>query len=238
MGLGLGKCHGVEQRCFGMHHAHPLAATAGRGLDEHRIADVRGELQDFLFIVADRAVGAGHTRYAGLFHGLDRRDLVAHETDGFGARADENEAALLDALGEVGVLREEAVAGMDRLGVGDFGGADDRRDVEVTVGRARRPDTHRLIRELDILGLAVGHGVQGHGADAERAAGALDAQRNLAAVGYDDFFDHKGDLDNILEPQMNADNFAGSKNWTAERSDAGPSVSEGERHGWREHKRR
>ncbi|WP_296669810.1 hypothetical protein [Sulfuricaulis sp.] len=38
--------------------------------------------------------------------------------------------------------------------------------------------------------------------------------------------------------QMNADNFAGSKNWTAERSDAGPSASEGERHGWREHKHR
>ena len=36
---------------------------------------------------------------------------------------------------------------------------------------------------------------------------------------------------------MNADNFAWSKNWTAERSDAGPSVSEGERQGWREHKR-
>jgi len=37
---------------------------------------------------------------------------------------------------------------------------------------------------------------------------------------------------------MNADNFAWSKNWTAERSDAGPSASEGSRQGWREHKRR
>ena len=41
-----------------------------------------------------------------------------------------------------------------------------------------------------------------------------------------------------MEPQMNADNFAWSKNWTAERSDAGPSASEGERQGWREQKRR
>ena len=30
---------------------------------------------------------------------------------------------LLDALGEIGVLGQEAVAGMDRLGVGDFGRA-------------------------------------------------------------------------------------------------------------------
>jgi hypothetical protein len=35
---------------------------------------------------------------------------------------------------------------------------------------------------------------------------------------------------------MSTDNFAGSGNWTAERSDAGPSASEGERQGWREHK--
>jgi cyanophycinase-like exopeptidase len=39
-----------------------------------------------------------------------------------GRGADEDEAALLDALGEVGVLRQEAVAGMDRDRVGDFGG--------------------------------------------------------------------------------------------------------------------
>ena len=38
-----------------------------------------------------------------------------------------------------------------------------------------------------------------------------------------------------MEPQMNTDNFAESENWTAERSDAGLSVSEGERQGWREH---
>jgi hypothetical protein len=44
-------------------------------------------------------------------------------------------------------------------------------------------------------------------------------------------------LETKKQPQMNADNFARSKNWTAERSDAGPSASEDERQGWREHKR-
>jgi hypothetical protein len=42
----------------------------------------------------------------------------------------------------------------------------------------------------------------------------------------------------IMKPRMNTDNFAGSENWTAERRDAGPSVSEGSRQGWREHKHR
>jgi hypothetical protein len=37
---------------------------------------------------------------------------------------------------------------------------------------------------------------------------------------------------------MDADNFVGNENWTVERSDAGPSASEGERQGWREQKRR
>ena len=36
-----------------------------------------------------------------------------------GRRADEGDAVLLDDLGEVGVLRQEAEAGMDRVGAGD-----------------------------------------------------------------------------------------------------------------------
>ncbi len=35
---------------------------------------------------------------------------------------------------ELGVLGEEAVAGVDRVGAGDLGRADDRRDVEVALG--------------------------------------------------------------------------------------------------------
>ena len=35
--------------------------------------------------------------------------------------------ALADDLGEVGVLGEEAVAGMDGVGAGDLGGGDDAR---------------------------------------------------------------------------------------------------------------
>jgi len=66
-------------------------------------------------------------------------------------RADEHEAGTLHLLGEVGVLREKAVARMDRLRVGDLGGADDRRDIEVARGRGRRSDADRFIGELDVL---------------------------------------------------------------------------------------
>ena len=72
--------------------------------------------------------GAGQDRDARLRHGAARGDLVAHQAHHLGLRTDPGEAALLHDLGEVGVLGEEAVAGVDGVGAGDLGGADDRRD--------------------------------------------------------------------------------------------------------------
>jgi hypothetical protein len=33
--------HGIEQRGFGVHHAHAAPAAAAGGLDDHRVADLR-----------------------------------------------------------------------------------------------------------------------------------------------------------------------------------------------------
>ena len=41
-------------------------------------------------------------------------------------RADEDEAGRFDPLRELGVFRQEAVAGMDRLRAADLGGEQDR----------------------------------------------------------------------------------------------------------------
>ncbi len=48
-----------------------------------------------------------------------------------GPRTDERQVVDGAGLGEGGVLREEAVAGMDRVAAGDQRGADQRRLVEV-----------------------------------------------------------------------------------------------------------
>ena len=61
---------------------------------------------------------------------------------------------------------------MDRLGVGDLGGADDGRDIKVAVGGARRADAHGFVGQAHVFRVAVGLGVDRHGLDAERAAGA------------------------------------------------------------------
>ena len=146
-GAGLGAGHGdrVEQRGLGMHHAHAAPAAAAGGLDDHRVAHGAADLDDFLGIIGQGAFGAGHAGNAGSLHGVLGADLVTHQADGLGARADEGEAGFLDAFAEVGVFREKAVAGVYGLGVGDFGGGNDGGYVEVALGR-RAPGRCRRIR--------------------------------------------------------------------------------------------
>ena len=107
--------------------AHPLAAAAGGGLDQDGVADLAGEPQG-LGIVGDDAVGARDAGDLGRRGDLLGLGLQAHLADRLVGRADELEAAGPADLGEVGVLAQESVAGMDRLDVGDLGGGDDPGD--------------------------------------------------------------------------------------------------------------
>ena len=67
------------------------------------------------------------TGHAEFLRGLLGGDLVAHHPDMLGRRADEGEPVVLDDLHELGVLGEETVARVDRLGAGDLAGGDDGR---------------------------------------------------------------------------------------------------------------
>jgi hypothetical protein len=173
-------------------HAHAAATAAAGGLDDHRIADLAGNFHDLFRIVGQRAFRTRHAGHAGFDHGLLGGHLVAHHPDRFRARADEGEAGLLDAFGEVGVLGEETVAGVDRLGVGDFRRADQRRHVQVAQVGRRRADTDGLVGELHVLGFFIGFGIDDDRLDAELTAGALDTERNFAAIGNENFFKHSG----------------------------------------------
>ena len=148
-----------------------------------------GELER-LGLAADRPVAAGHGRDAQLLGGGLGDDLVAHQPDVLGRGADEGEAVLLDHLGEVGVLGQEAVARMDRVGAGDLGRGQDRHRVQVAVGGLGRADADALVGEADMHGRGVGRGVDRDRGDAHLAAGAQDAQRDLAAIGDQDLVEH------------------------------------------------
>jgi hypothetical protein len=178
---------GVAQMRLGVHHAHAAPAAAAGGLDDDRIADLAGDGHVLVHVIVERTAGTGHARDSGILHGADGLDLVAHQADGLGLRPDEHKAGLLHLFGEVGVLGQETIARMDRAGVGDLGCGDDGRDVEVTQRTGPRADADGLVGHADMLEVAVGGRMHGHGPNAHRMTGAQDAQGDFAAVGDEDF---------------------------------------------------
>jgi hypothetical protein len=78
---------------------------------------------------------------------------------------------------------------MNRVGAGDFGGRDDRGDIEIAVLRRWRADAHRFVGKAHVHRVGVGGRVDRDGLDAHFVARAMDAQRDLAAVGDQELFD-------------------------------------------------
>ena len=93
-------------------------------------------------------------------------------------------------FGEAGVLGQKAVARMHGVGAGDLAGRKQRRDVEIAVLRGRRADADALVGEPHMHGVGVGGGMHRDGRDAQFLAGPQDAQRNFAAIGYEDLVEH------------------------------------------------
>ncbi len=62
-------------------------------------------------------------------------------------RADELDLARSANFGEVRILGKEAIAGVDRLDIGDLGGTDDARDIEITFSGRSGADANRLVRK-------------------------------------------------------------------------------------------
>ncbi|TPW02406.1 MAG: choline dehydrogenase [bacterium] len=188
-GLGLGGLDGLDEVFGGQGDLHAASAAAGGGFDDQGEADgLRG--RDGVLDGLDLAGRARNAGDAGFKDSLFGGDLVAHDPDVLGLGPDEGHAVGFDDLGEAGVLGQEAVAGVDGLGAGDLGSSDDRRDIEVALGRRSRPDTDALVGQPDPHGTAVRFGVHGDGGDAHLLAGAVDPQGDFAAVGDEDLGEH------------------------------------------------
>ena len=191
---------GIAERCLGfgaglldqrfelvraIADLHAAPAAAAGGLDDHRIA---GCLCNRLGLgnVADRAVRSRdqwQTQRAGGTLGFD---LVTHGADVFGLGPDPGDVVTFDNLGELRVFRKEAIARVDRVGMGDFSGRNDRRDIEVAVLGRRRADADRMVGEPHVHGIGIGCGVHRHRLDPHFVRGAVDAQSDLAAIGDQD----------------------------------------------------
>src|SRR5579885_929887 len=170
---------------------HSLAAAAGRGLDQDREAEplrIRERIAEFrhAFPIAARQDG-----YARAFHDSAGAGLVAHQAYVARAGTHELEAGSLAGFREIPVLGKKPVAGMDGIGPVGECGAQDGRDAEIAVLGSGRPDTDRFIRHPDVKGILVRGGINGEGGDAEFAAGANYPDGDSAAIGDEQFLEHR-----------------------------------------------
>ena len=120
-----------------------------------------------------------------------RRILVPHRVHRARGRPDELDVAALADFREVRVLREKTVAGMDRIHVADFRGADDAVDLEVAFRARRGADANRLVGQLDVQRINIRLRINRERPDAEFLAGADNAQRDFAAIGDQNFLKHR-----------------------------------------------
>ena len=175
---------------LGLGDLHAATTAAGGGLDQHGEADLLGGGES-LFLGRDGAVGAGNHRDAGFLHRLLGGDLVAHHLDVVRGRADEGHAMGGHDLGEPGVFRQEPVARVNSLGARDLRRCDDRGDVQVALGRRRRSDADAFVGQANPHGACVALGVDRHRRDTHFLAGPMDPQGDLAAIGDEDFIEHR-----------------------------------------------
>ena len=123
-------------------------------------------------------------------HRLARFILLAHQAGDLGRRTDEFDVGGPADLGKVGVFAEQAVAGMNRVHVGDFSSGDDRRHVEIAVGGARRANADSLVGKAHMQRVAIGLAINSDRANAEFTARVDDAQRDFTAIGYQYLMKH------------------------------------------------
>ena len=189
-GFGAGKLEAFLGFLGVVGDAHAFAAAAGRGLDHHGIADLIGNL-DRMFAVSDHTHVTWNGRDLGGGCRLFALDFVAHGGDGFGVRANEDDAGLLQGGWKRLALRQEPVAGVNSFGTGLLTGVDDLVHEQIRLRRGRRPDVDRFIRHFDVQRVAVGIGIDGNRFDPHLARGFDNAAGNLATVGDQNLFEHR-----------------------------------------------
>src|SRR5206468_12384046 len=80
---------------------------------------------------------------------------------------------------------------MNRIHVSNFSGAYYRWNVEITLGKLRRPNADGLVGETNVQRIPVGIAIDRNRADAQLLAGAYDPQSNFATIRDQDFLEHE-----------------------------------------------
>ena len=181
--------HLVGQFLWPVDRAHAAPAAAPACLQHQRIAHFGGLAAHLIHVVAQN-FGGGDDRNAGRYRHAPRRSLVAQGAHGFRRGADEGDAGTFAGIDEIGVLGQQAIAGVDGIGPGEFGDADDFGDAEVSPhGRHPLADPVGLIRLEAVQAQLVFLGKDGDGFLAHLIGGPHDADGDLAPVGDEDLLE-------------------------------------------------
>ena len=163
--------------------AHAAAAAAPGRLEQHRVAELLRE-RDGVVHIGQRASRAGDGGHAALLRDGLGGQLVAHLLQNPGRRADERDARLLAGAGKRRVLRQEAIAGMDRVHAAALRQVNDPRDVQIRCQRAFVfADQVGLVRARAVQAVCILLRIDGYCAQVQVIARAENAQRDLPAVG-------------------------------------------------------
>ena len=189
--LGLGSGHRVGRfDLVGVpHDLHATTATAARGLDQDRVADLIGGAARLAFRL-DGTGRPGHNRHTIFRDRLFRGDLVAHQGDMLGAWPDKGEAMLFEDRCETGLFRQETISGMHRVRPRDGGCRHDGRNIKIAFLCIRRAQTDAFIRETDMHGIGIRGRMDRDRRDAHLLASAMDAKGDFAAICDQNFFEH------------------------------------------------
>ena len=163
---------------------HALPAAPERRLHHEREPDAFGFFRRLVRIDWVRSSWDGGR--AGMVGGASGSRLVAHQQHGLGWWSDEGQPLLRHAPGEIRVLRQEPVPGVDHRGAAAVGGVQDPPDVQVGLHRRGRTDVIGVVGQLDVQGIAISIGIHRDGWDAHLPAGSHDADGDLAAIGHED----------------------------------------------------
>src|SRR5690606_19707046 len=162
--------------------AEALAAAPAGRLDGDRVAmRVRPRLRRLDAL--DRVGRAWNHRHIGFLRDTTGGDLVAHERHRVRRRPDEDQPGIRDGLRERGVLRKEAVPGMDRIRPGAASDLDQRVDPEIWEAGPVR-DAIGIGRIPGVLGILFAVAIDRDGLDPHLMAGPHDPQGDLSPVRH------------------------------------------------------
>mmetsp|Transcript_482 Transcript_482/g.1018 ORF Transcript_482/g.1018 Transcript_482/m.1018 type:complete len:696 (+) Transcript_482:336-2423(+) len=211
--FGFGRSEAVALLDLGgvVADSHAFASASGGGFDHDGVADFLGDF-DGVVRRSDHAIEARNRRHPRRLGNQLGLYLIPQTLNGMRRRPNELDLLLLllllllvrlgtrrpavrtlvhlhglHPLGKTGVLAQKSIPGMHPLRPRLLDRPTDLVDVEVALGRGRRPDADGLVGEGDVRGFDVGGGVDGHGGDAVGAGRAEDAAGDFAAVGDEDF---------------------------------------------------